>query len=95
MARLSIMLNEGLTGFVACSLPCTLPSLRREQQLHFQGHGFALTAAKTTAQGLRDRTAERHRVGRILIRETHKSNVWERCFCAEFLNTFLRLEWIG
>lgn len=74
------MLNEGLTGFAACSLPCMLTSARREQQLHFQGHGFMLAVAKTTAQGLRERKAERRRVGKILIGEIHKSNGWEGCF---------------
>ena len=77
------MLNEGLTGFAVRSLPCMLTSARSEQQLHFQGHGFMLAVAKTTAQRLRERNAERHRVGRILIGEIYKSNEWEGCFFAD------------
>jgi len=76
------MLNEGLTGFVARSLPCALTAARREQQLHFQGHSFMLATANTTTQGLKVKKAGRCKVGRILTGEIHKSNGWEKwVFC--------------
>lgn len=90
MARLSIMLNESLTGFAARSLLCTMLSVMREQQLHFQGRGFVLAIAKTTAPGLKDRC----KVSRILISEIHTFSGWEGCIFAEFLNSFMSLEWV-